>query len=97
MEDDQAASAHEGVVRPGRHVADRRMRVGRPHSAYFRYEGPGTVTAKREAIAPVRRGEKVSTSLRHFVFGRVLATDEEGEERLSKLKALAVFSSDMLS
>ncbi len=97
MEDGEAAPAQEGVVRPGRHIADRRMRVGRPHSTYFRYEGPGTVTAKREAIAPVRRGEKLSTTFRHFAFGRVLATDEEGEERLSKLKALAVFSSDMLS
>jgi amino acid transporter len=97
MEDEEGELSAQGVVRPGRHLADRRMRVGRPHSAYFRYEGPGTVTAKREAIAPVRRGEKLSTSLRQLVFGRVLASDEEGEERLSKLKALAVFSSDMLS
>ena len=78
-------------------MADRRIRVARPHSTYFRYEGPGTVTAKREAIAPVRRGEKLTTGLRRLVFGRALASDEEGEERLSKLKALAVFSSDMLS
>jgi amino acid transporter len=97
MDDEEPEAAQEGVARPGRHMADRRIRVARPHSAYFRYEGPGTVTAKREAIAPVRRGEKFSTRLRRLVFGRILASDEEGEERLSKLKALAVFSSDMLS
>jgi hypothetical protein len=96
MEDDEADETPKGVVLPGRHRADRRIRVARPRSAYFRYEGPGTVTAKREAIAPVRRGEKLSTGLRQLVFGRALASDEEGEERLSKLKALAVFSSDML-
>ena len=67
---------------PGRHLADRRIRIARPHSTYFRYEGPGTVTAKREAIDPVRRGEKLSTGLRQLVFSRILASDEEGEERL---------------
>jgi amino acid transporter len=97
MDDEDDEVAQEGVVRPGRHLADRRIRVARPHSAYFRYEGPGTVTAKREAINPVRRGERWSSRTRRLVFGRVLASDEEGEERLSKLKALAVFSSDMLS
>lgn len=97
MEDEDSDSTTERVALPGRHLADRRIRVARPHSTYFRYEGPGTVTAKREAIAPVRRGEKLTTGVRRLVFGRALASDEEGEERLSKLKALAVFSSDMLS
>src|SRR5471032_406406 len=97
MDDDEPEAAQEGVARPGRHLADRRIRVARPHSTYFRYEGPGTVTAKREAINPVRRGERWSSRARRLVFGRILASDEEGEERLSKLKALAVFSSDMLS
>lgn len=95
--DEQESGAADQVAVPGRHPADRRVRVARPHSTYFRYEGPGTVTAKREAIAPVGVGERFSTNLRRAVFGRALATDEEGEERLSKLKALAVFSSDMLS
>src|SRR6185295_16415912 len=36
-------------------------------------------------------------SLRRALFGRLLATDEESEERLSKVKALATFSSDNLS
>src|ERR1019366_4319099 len=82
MDDDEADETPRGVVMPGRHSADRRIRVARPNSAYCRSEGPGTVRAKREAIAPVRRGEKLSTGLRQLVFGRALATDEEGEERL---------------
>ncbi|HEY7826655.1 MAG TPA: hypothetical protein VIB99_00390, partial [Candidatus Limnocylindrales bacterium] len=96
MKDEEPYPA-ERVALPGRHPADRRVRVARPHSAYFRYEGPGTVTAKREAIDPVRLGERLTTDVRRLVFGRALASDEEGDERLSKLKALAVFSSDMLS
>ncbi len=97
MDEEQAGRRAEGVVVSGRHLADRRVRVARPHSEFFRYEGPGTFTAKREAIAPVHPLEQATTNLRRLLFGRALATDEEGEERLSKLKALAVFSSDMLS
>ena len=36
----------------GRKPADRRVRVERPHSAFFRYAGPGTLVAKRAANQP---------------------------------------------
>ena len=36
----------------GRKPGDRRIRVERPHSPYFRYTGPGQLTAKRAASAP---------------------------------------------
>jgi len=41
--------------------------------------------------------ERAVWTIRRALFGRLLATDEEAEERLSKVKALATFSSDNLS
>jgi amino acid transporter len=81
----------------GRRAGDRRVRVERPHSRYFRYAGPGVMTARPEASAPTRPQERLVASVRRLLFGRPLATDEELEERLPKVKALATFSSDNLS
>jgi len=71
--------------------------VARPHSEYFRYRNAGVLTAKAAATAPTGTFERLSTSLRRFVFGRPLATEQEIEERLPKWKALSTFSSDNLS
>ena len=81
----------------GRRPADRRVRVDRRASRYFRYAGPGTVTARPAASAPTRPLALVVARGRRVLFGRPLATDEEADERLSIPKALAVFSSDNLS
>jgi amino acid transporter len=81
----------------GRHAADRRVRVDRPHSQYFRYSGTRQMTAKPAAIAPTRPAERVLGGVRRVLFGRPLATEEELAERLPKVKALATFSSDNLS
>jgi len=55
------------------------------------------ITARPEASAPTRSGERLLAGVRRVLFGRPLATDEELEERLPKVKALATFSSDNLS
>jgi amino acid transporter len=81
----------------GRRPGDRRVRVPRPLSPYFRHTGPGVITAKAEALAPRTQGERVLDGVRHRLFGRPLATSEELDERLPKIKALATFSSDNLS
>jgi amino acid transporter len=81
----------------GRRAGDRCVRVERPHSRYFRYAAPGVMTARPEAIAPTKPQELLVASARRLLFGRPLATDEELEERLPKVKALATFSSDNLS
>jgi amino acid transporter len=81
----------------GRRAGDRRVRVERPHSRYFRYAAPGVMTARPEASAPTKPVERLVANARRVLFGRPLATDEELEERLPKLKALATFSSDNLS
>ena len=81
----------------GRRPGDQRVRVGRSPSRPFRYRGPGVLTVQPAALAPSGAGETVVGAIQRTLFGRPLASDEESEERLTKLKALAVFSSDNLS
>jgi len=81
----------------GRKPADRRVRVARPHSPYFRYTGPGQLVAKEAASAPHTPMGRALARARAWVFGRPLASEEEIGERLSKKKALAIFSSDAIS
>jgi amino acid transporter len=80
----------------GRKVGDRRVRVERPHSAYFRYTGPGMLTAKAAASAPTTTG-RTGEPIRRFLFGRRLSNEEEAYERLPKKLALPIFSSDAIS
>ena len=82
---------------PGRKPADRRVRVERPHSPYFRYTGPGQMVAKQAASRPTTPAGRALARARAVVFGRPLANEEEIGERLSKRKALAIFSSDAIS
>ncbi|MDP9482502.1 MAG: APC family permease [Chloroflexota bacterium] len=82
---------------PGRKPADRRVRVDRPHSPYFRYTGPGQLVAKAAASRPLTPAGRAWERVRGLVFGRRLASEEEIGERLPKKKALAIFSSDAIS
>ena len=81
----------------GRKLGDRRVRVERPHSAYFRYTGEGTLVAKEAASAPRTPAGRAWARVRAVLFGRPLSIHEEITERLSKTKALAIFSSDPIS
>jgi amino acid transporter len=81
----------------GRKVGDRRVRVERPHSAYFRYTGPGQLTAKPAASAPTTTMGRAWARTKRIAIGRPLASEEEIGERLPKTKALAIFSSDAIS
>src|SRR6266446_10183719 len=89
-------SAGKGPLK-GRKPADRRVRVERPHSAYFRYSGPGQLVAKPAASAPKTAIGRIWNRIRAITIGRPLASEEEIGERLSKKKALAIFSSDAIS
>ncbi len=81
----------------GRKPGNRRVRVERPHAAFFRYAGPGQLIAKPSASAPRTRHERFLATLRRILIGRPLSIHEEITERLSKTKALAIFSSDAIS
>jgi amino acid transporter len=81
----------------GRKPGDRRVRVERPHSPYFRYTGPNQLTAKQAASLPSTPAGKLWARAKAIALGRPLHSDEETGERLSKTKALAIFSSDAIS
>ncbi len=86
----------EGLLQ-GRKPGDRRLRVERPDARYLRYARPGTVVATPAASVPRGRVGHAAFAARRILFGRLLATAQEIEERLPKWKALAVFSSDVMS
>jgi amino acid transporter len=81
----------------GRKLGDRRVRIERPHAAYFRYTGEGTLVAKESASVPRTPAGRLFARIRGVLFGRPLSIHEEITERLSKTKALAIFSSDPIS
>jgi amino acid transporter len=80
-------------VKPG----DRRVRVSRPHSELFRYSGPGVLVAREKAHRGRGPGARAWARVKAVLLGRPLANDQEIGERLSKKKALAIFSSDAIS
>jgi amino acid transporter len=59
--------------------------------------GPGTLVAKPAANVAQTPTGRFLARVRGVVFGRPLSTEEEITERLSKTKALAIFSSDAIS
>jgi len=81
----------------GRKPGDRRVRVARPHAAYFRYTPEGTLVAKQAASAPRTKAGRGLARLRAVLFGRPLSIHDDIAERLTKTKALAIFSSDAIS
>jgi amino acid transporter len=81
----------------GRKVGDKRVRIERHHAPYFRYTGPNQLTAKASANMPTTASGRLTMRLKHALLGRPLANEEEIGQRLSKKKALAIFSSDAIS
>ena len=78
-------------------LGDRRVRVERPHAPYFRYADEGQLVAREAASAPRTSAGRALARVRGVLFGRPLSIHEEIGERLSKVKALAIFSSDAIS
>ncbi len=81
----------------GRKPGDRRVRVERPHSPYFRYTGPNQLVARPAASTPKTPSGRLWARLKAVAIGRPLASEDEIGERLTKKKALAIFSSDAIS
>ena len=82
----------------GRKLGDRRVRVERPHAAVLPLHGPGP--ARRQGGGATRRRRALGRAwarVRGVAIGRPLSSEEEIGERLSKKKALAIFSSDAIS
>jgi len=81
----------------GQKPGNRRVRVERTRSEYFRYTPSGALEARPRAHEEVEARGRVMAAARRTLFGRPLASAEEIGERLSKKKALAIFSSDAIS
>ena len=81
----------------GRKLGDRRVRVERPQAEFFRYAAKDTLVARPKAHEEQRPTGRAMAVTRRLMFGRPLASEEEAGERLSKRKALAIFSSDAIS
>lgn len=74
-----------------------RVRMAQPGSRPFRRVAPRRLVATRRAIEPRGRLGRFLSALKHALIGEPLATRQLVHERLSKVKALAVLSSDALS
>jgi amino acid transporter len=93
----ELAETGDNPIKRGSKLGDVRTVVARPATPYFRHGTKGTLIAKAAAIEPDGRAARLGFGARRVLFGRVLSTHEELEQRLPKWKALAVFSSDVMS
>lgn len=90
---DPDLSPHEERGRPG----ERYVRVRRSKAEGFEKVGPGWLQTTPRAIAPTGDLGRLTKRLRAMLLGTPLATRDLVHERLTKVKALAVLSSDALS
>jgi amino acid transporter len=86
---------HETIqgARPG----DRTIRLTRPGEQKLRRLGAGAFEATINVLRPTTKLGRVWADIRHVLIGRPIPTADESQQRLTKLKGLAIFSSDNLS
>ncbi len=94
---DKAPRSAKASGLSGQKPGNRRVRIDRTRSEYFRYTPSGALQARPKAHEEVQAGRRFMAGARRTLFGRPLASAEEIGERLSKKKALAIFSSDAIS
>jgi amino acid transporter len=83
--------------RRGRRAGDVYVRIERPFEHEFQRAEAGHLVATEETL---RAGGRIGAAWRAgrmFLFGRPISSEMEEHERLTKVKALAVFSSDNIS
>ena len=68
-----------------------------PSRQRFKRIGAGHIAATRESSTPIGRFERLLQAIKGMVLGSPFASSQIVHERLNKLKALAIFSSDALS
>ncbi len=84
-------------IKHGAHAGDVYVRHNRPYNRMFRRVGPGHFVAMPESDRPETRLEKGYRTLKRILIGHPIETAQEIHQRLSKVKALAVFGSDAIS
>ena len=83
--------------RPGSIPGNMRVRIVYPNNASFRRVGVGVLEAKDATYKPQGRLGRLGYQIKHVLIGVPIATEQAGQERLTKVKALAVLSSDAIS
>lgn len=81
----------------GKLSGDRYVRVVRPQRFDFERAGPGHLVATEESTAARGTIGRAFTKVKRLLIGQPLTTSSAAHERLTKVKALAVLSSDALS
>jgi amino acid transporter len=81
----------------GSKPGERYVRLVRPQNRVFRRVAPGHLEARDSAHEAHSGLGKALQRVRRLLIGRPLATSQQAHERLTKIKALAVLSSDALS
>lgn len=84
-------------IRHGARPGDKYVRLHRTHARAFRKVGPGHFVATPASNLPASTFERVYRAVKRVLVGQPLETAEEIHERLTKVKGLAVFGSDVIS
>ncbi len=84
-------------IKHGKRPGDIYVHKVRTHDRVFRRVGPGHFVATAESDVPTSAFERGYRALKRVIVGARLESAEEAHQRLSKLKALAVFGSDAIS
>jgi amino acid transporter len=84
---------HKKGIRPG----DAYVRIVRPFETEFERGENGHLVATSETLLSPPGFRRALAGARSFLIGRPISSEREEHERLTKLKALAVFSSDNIS
>ena len=84
-------------TRQGRRPGDSYVKIVRPYDEIFERGDEGELVATERTVLDRPGWTRGIRAMRTFLIGRPISSEREEHERLSKLKALAVFSSDNIS
>jgi amino acid transporter len=81
----------------GQRPGDAYVRIVRPFEEEFEHGQEGQLIASEKTIDAAGPVGRWFRGVRSFLFGRPISSEHEEHERLTKVKALAIFSSDNIS
>ncbi|HEX7225091.1 MAG TPA: APC family permease [Candidatus Limnocylindria bacterium] len=84
-------------TRQGRRPGDAYVRIVRPYDELFERGDSGELVATERTVLERPGWTRALRALRTLLIGRPISSEQEAHERLTKLKALAIFSSDNIS
>ncbi len=81
----------------GQRPGDAYVRIVRPFEEEFEHGDEGQLIASEKAVVAAGPVNQWFRGLRSFLFGRPISSEHEEHERLTKVKGMAIFSSDNIS